>query len=203
VGAGKSLAAVTGAWVCFEDESGQGLRPPKARTWSKRGHTPVVAVTARGSGRVSVAGLIAVRPGHRSRLFFRMRVHHGHKGEPKGLSEADYMNLLRQAHIQLQAPIVLVWDNLNTHTSKAMRTFIDAQPWLTVIRLPAYTPELNPVEGVWANVKNNLGNLAARSIDQVAATTRTLLKRIQYRPDLIDGFVAGTGLTLDTEPQWT
>jgi hypothetical protein len=29
----KSAAADRGAWVCFEDESGQGLRPPKGRTW--------------------------------------------------------------------------------------------------------------------------------------------------------------------------
>jgi transposase len=32
--------------------------------------------------------------------------------------------------------------------------------WLTVIQLPAYAPGLNPVEGVWANVKNGLGNFA-------------------------------------------
>jgi hypothetical protein len=52
-----------GAWLCFEDESGQGLRPPKGRTWGRRGHTPVVRVTARSSKRVSVAALIATRPG--------------------------------------------------------------------------------------------------------------------------------------------
>ena len=38
----KSTAADLGAWLCFEDESGQGLRPPKGRTWGRRGRTPVV-----------------------------------------------------------------------------------------------------------------------------------------------------------------
>lgn len=33
--------------VCFIDESGQSLRPPKALTWSRRGHTPVVKVTGK------------------------------------------------------------------------------------------------------------------------------------------------------------
>jgi transposase len=33
-------AAAMGAWICFEDESGQALQPPKARTWGHRGHTP-------------------------------------------------------------------------------------------------------------------------------------------------------------------
>jgi transposase len=41
---------------------------------------------------------------------------------------------------------VLVWDGLNTHTSGAMRELIAARAWLTVYRLPAYAPELNPVE---------------------------------------------------------
>jgi len=36
------LEADLGAWLCFQDESGQGLRPPKGRTWGRRGHTPGV-----------------------------------------------------------------------------------------------------------------------------------------------------------------
>ena len=41
---------------------------------------------------------------------------------------------------------MLVWDGLNTHTSRAMRELIAARAWLTVFQLPAYAPELNPVE---------------------------------------------------------
>jgi hypothetical protein len=78
------------AWVCFEDEAGQSLRPPKARTWSRRGHTLAVSVFGKGSGRVSMAGLIATRPGLRTRLSFRICVYHGRKHEPKGLREGDY-----------------------------------------------------------------------------------------------------------------
>lgn len=54
------------AWICFEDEAGQTLRPPRARTWGPRGHTPVVAVSGKGSGRVSIAGLVAYQPGQRA-----------------------------------------------------------------------------------------------------------------------------------------
>ncbi len=63
------------------------------------------------------------------------------------MSEADYAGLIAAAHQQLHAPVVLVWDNLNTHVSAAMRELLRAHPdWLTVVRLPAYAPELNPVE---------------------------------------------------------
>ena len=45
LGQGTRLAALTGAWICFEDEAGQSLRPGKARTWAPRGHTPVTRVS--------------------------------------------------------------------------------------------------------------------------------------------------------------
>ena len=66
--------------------------------------------------------------------------------------------------------------------------------------LPAYAPELNPAEGAWANMKNDLGNLAACTVDQLAGTVRNQLQRIQRRPDLVTGFLAQTGLTLEPGP---
>jgi hypothetical protein len=71
LGEGTRLAAETGAYACFEDEAGQNLRPPKARTWARRGHTPVVRVCGKGPGRVPVAGLVCLKPGARGHLFYR------------------------------------------------------------------------------------------------------------------------------------
>jgi hypothetical protein len=94
----------------------------------------------------------------------------GRKGERRSLSEADYAALLSAAHHQLHAPIILIWDNLNTHVSKRMQTFVTAhEDWLTVVRLPAYAPELNATEGVWSHLKRGLGNCAATNIDQLMA----------------------------------
>jgi hypothetical protein len=201
LGEGSRIAAATGAWICFEDEAGQTLRPPKARTWAPRGRTPVVAVSGKGSGRVSVAGLVCLTPATRGRLFYRIRVHRGRKGERRSLSEADYAALVTAAHQQLHAPIILIWDNLNTHVSAVMRAFIDAhRQWLTVVQLPAYAPDLNPVEGVWSHMKRGLGNLAACGLDQLVATVKSRLKQIQYRPGLIDGFLAQTGLSIQPQP---
>jgi DDE superfamily endonuclease len=201
LGQASRLAAATGAYLCFEDEAGQNLRLPKARTWAPRGHTPVVRVSGRGSGKVSVAGLACYKPGARSRFFYRARTHRGRTGERRSMSEADYAGLVTAAHNQLHAPMILVWDNLNTHISAAMRTFIDAHlGWLTEARLPAYAPDLNAVEGAWANMKNGLGNLAASNVDQLTAIIKNRLKIIQYRPALIDGFLAQTGLSLKPEP---
>jgi hypothetical protein len=70
-----------------------------------------------------------------------------------------------------------------------------------VVLLPSYAPDLNPAEGVWANMKNGLGNLAARNVDQLAAVVRNRLKRIQYRPAVISGFLAQTGFMPRTRPR--
>jgi putative transposase len=92
-----------------------------------------------------LAALIAVRPGERPRLVYRVRrPRHGDKR--KGSAVADYARLLDTAHQQLGGPVVLVWDNLNTHVSRAMRDFIAARDWLTVFQLPPYASEPNPVE---------------------------------------------------------
>ena len=183
LGEGSRLAAATGAWICFEDEAGQNLRPPKARTWARRGHTPVVRVSGKLSGRVSVAALVCLKPGSRGRLFYRVRVHRGRKGERRSMSEADYAGLITAAHQHLHAPVILIWDNLNTHISATMRTFISSHPdWLTEVRLPAYAPDLNPAEGAWANMKNGLGNLAARNVDQLTAIIKNRLKQISTGP---------------------
>jgi transposase len=141
----KRTAADLGAWLVFEDESGQGLRPPKGRTWGRRGQTPVVTVTGGHDTRVSLAALIATRPGCRPRLIYR--THHARRADKrKGFTEPDYARLLDAAHQQLSGPLVLVWDNLNTHTSRVMRDLISARAWLTVYQLPSYASELNPVE---------------------------------------------------------
>jgi hypothetical protein len=111
----KKRAADLGAWVCFEDEAGQGLRPPKGRTWGRRGRTPVVKVTAQGTKRVSMAALICTKAGRRPRLIYRIHQDRGlAKGQRKGFTETDYARLLDAAHQQLGGPVVLVWDNCET-----------------------------------------------------------------------------------------
>src|SRR6266542_4203772 len=157
----------------------------------------VVPVSGKGSGRISIAGLACFRSGERSRLIFRTIVHRGRKHERRSFAEADYIALLDAAHQQLAGPIVLIWDNLNTHVSAAMRELIAARDWLHVIRLPAYAPDLNPTEGAWSHLKRSIGNLSVRGVDQLLAIVKNRLKRVQYRSDLIDSFLAHTGLTLE------
>jgi hypothetical protein len=115
---------------------------------------PVVKVTGAHNSRVSLAALICVKPGCQTRLIYRVhRRHVRSRDRRKGFIEADYARLLDAAHQQLGGPLVVVWDNLNTHVSRAMAELIAARDWLTICRLPPYAHELNPVEQVWSHLK--------------------------------------------------
>ena len=187
-----------GGWIVFEDECGQSMRPPRSRTWGRRGITPVIRVRG-GTGAVSVAGLACYRPGHRSRLIYRLHRYRGRKGETKAFTWTEYRDVLIAAHRQLPGGnIVLVWDNLSVHTCADLRAFTSGQPWLRVFQLPAYTPDLNPVEGIWSVLMRGvLANLAVASFAHLVQVIRHGLKKIQYQPDLMEGCLAGTGLALE------
>jgi DDE superfamily endonuclease len=155
----------------------------------------VVTVTGGHDTRVSLAALIAVRLDCRPRLIYR--THRARRADTrKGFTETGYARLLDAAHQQLNGPIVLVWDNLNTHTSGAMAELIAARDWLTVFGLPPYASELNPVEPVWSNLKRSLANLTKHDIDQLTVLVKSRLRRMQYRPGLLEGFLAKPGLDL-------
>ena len=184
----------------LSDEAGQSLRPGKARTWAPRGRTPVTRVSG-NAGRLSVAGMACLKPGRPGRFFYRLRVHRRRKGSRASMSEADYAALVTAAHRALNAPVVLVWDNLNTHRSKKMRQFTEANSdWLTVVHLPAYAPDLNAVEGAWSVMKSGLGNHAATTLDQLESLVRSRLRSIQRRPGLINALLGQTGLSLEPPP---
>jgi putative transposase len=51
-------------------------------------------------------------------------------------------------------------------------------------------------EPVWSNLKRSLANLTKHNIDQLTVLVKTRLQRMQYRPGLLEGFLAKTGLDL-------
>ena len=196
--ADKRTARDLGAYICFEDEAGQGLRPPKGRTWAPRGARPVVAVRGAGGGRVSIAGVVCYRPGDRPRLFYQLLVCRRRKGEPKGFAWSDYRDLIIATHRQLAAPLVWCWDNLNIHLAPELAEFpTQNKEWLRIYRMPAYAPELNPAEGIWSLLKRAIANFAAPGLDHLVRIVKRKLKKIQYRPHLINGCLAATGLRIE------
>ncbi|MFI0915592.1 transposase [Streptomyces abikoensis] len=186
------------------------MTPPTSRTWSRQGHTPVVHVRGRSRRRVSVAALCCYRPGERSRLIYRPLFHSAFDSTtPAGrrsFAWTDFRDLPIAAHRQLGAPLVLIWDNLNTHRAASLRTFIAEHDWITAFHLPPYAPDLNPVEGIWSLLRrSSQANTAFNEPGQFVRALRRGIRKIQYSSNLIDGCLTATGLTITnhatTRPQ--
>jgi hypothetical protein len=95
--------------------------------------------------------------------------------------------------------VVLLWDGLSSHWSHKMRAHLAAQrDWLTVERLPAYAPELNPAEYLWANLKGGeLANCTGDTIAEVADQAHHGIQRVCDSDSLVVGFLAHPGLSLE------
>lgn len=159
---------------------------------------PVVRVRGRNRGRVNIAGVLCFRADERSHFFYRLHVWHGRKGERKAFTWQEYRDLIVFTHLQLKAPVVWCWDNLNVHLARQLGDFArENEEWLRVFHLPSYAPDLNPAEGVWSLFKRSLADFAAADLHHLVRVTKRKLKKIQYRPHLIDRCLAATGLTIE------
>jgi hypothetical protein len=195
VAADQKRAAAKSAWLVFFDESGSSLIPPVRRTWSVRGHTPVLRHRMAWK-RASMAAALGYHPdASKARLCFHLQL--------DSYDTDSLIGVLEQLKgFYTGHRVVLIWDGLSAHWSHKMRAHLDAQhDWLTVERLPAYAPELNPVEYLWANLKGaELANFGGDTVAEVADQTQHGIQRVCDSDSLVVGFLAHTGLSLDHDP---
>jgi transposase len=92
----------------------------------------------------------------------------------------------------------LLWDGLPAHRSRAMRAWLNTQrSWLVVERLPAYAPELNPIEGLWSSLKAvELANLVAPTLAEVIQQAHRGIERVRQTPHLAYSFLRHAGLSV-------
>ncbi|MFF9505103.1 transposase [Streptomyces sp. NPDC014656] len=135
-------------------------------------------------------GYHAADPDRGPRLCFHLK--------PGSYDTAGLIEVLEQMKVfHHDERVVLVRDGLSAHWSRAIRARVAEQDWLTPERLPAYAPELNPVELLWSSLKKReLANLADNHLADVADATEQGIHRINTNPQLPWPFLAHTGLTL-------
>jgi transposase len=90
----------------------------------------------------------------------------------------------------IRQPMILIWDRLAAHRSRLVREHLESlQGQIHVEYLPAYAPELNPVEYIWAHWKQHeLPNVSPRDYWQLSQAARRTLRRMRRRPRLITAF---------------
>ena len=167
------------------------MQPLVRRTWAPRGHTPTTYYRCRRHKRVSVIGGLSISP-RRQRLGLYVHLY----GDTS-IRDTQVRAFLGDVHRHLRGHIIVVWDRLNAHRSRAMRAYAEKRPWLTLESLPAYAPDLNPIEGVWAYVKHR--RLANHAVDDLETLTKTVaaeISRARTPPQRLQGFVRHTGLPI-------
>jgi len=161
------------------------------RTWAPKGHTPVLHHKFNWK-RASLAGICCYHPdGRDARLLLHV--------QPGAYDTQTLIKVLGEFHQHVgDDKVTLLWDGLPAHRSHAMHAFLRSQrSWLVVERLPAYAPELNPVEGVWSNLKGvELANLAGETLRQLIHATERGIRRIQRDDELLFSFLRHCRLTL-------
>jgi transposase len=190
VGAAKKNARRHHAWLVFEDESGVSQQPVVRRTWAPRGETPILTHTGGHWKRLSIAGALAFRwDGRRTRFFFQTRA-----GTYTDVALIAFLRALKR-HFPRQR-VVLIWDGLGGHKSRVMARYLAGQrAWLTVEPLPAYAPELNPIEQVWGNVKTReLANVCAPDLAALRPPLHAGFARVRRQPQLAFAFLQHAGL---------
>ena len=158
------------------DESGLSQRPHRCRTWAPRGQTPVRDYNFNWKSLPAVAGLTAWN------FYFRL-----YAGTVKSPQVVDFLTALAR---QIRRPMILAWDRLAAHRSRRVWDHSAAlKGHMHVEYLPAYAPELNPVESIWAHWKQHeLPNVCPQDDRQLSQLARRTLKRMRRRPRLITAF---------------
>jgi transposase len=91
------------------------------------------------------------------RFYFRI-----YEGSINGERAAEFLRALRR---RLRGRLLVIWDGAAIHRSKPVKAVLtESRGRLWLERLPAYAPELNPVEYLWAHLKEHeIANLLVRT----------------------------------------
>jgi len=186
----KKKARRQRAWVFFQDESGVSQRPSVHRTWAPKGKTPVL-IHAFNWSKISICAAPGYRwDGGRSRLCFQTC-----EGSYNTNSLIAFLKDLKR-RLRGQK-VILIWDGIPAHKSLAMQGYLLSQhSWLTIERLPGYSPDLNPVETMWGNIKGQeLANRCAEDLAELDAAVRGGMKRVRRSRKLPLSFLKHAGLS--------
>jgi transposase len=105
---------------------------------------------------------------------------------PGSIQSEQVVQFLRDLFRHLPGKVILIWDRLPVHRSRRVQGFLEKYERVRQEFLPAYAPELNPMEYVWCQLKTHeLPNVCVDRLGELSCQTRRALGRIRRRPALI------------------
>ena len=172
-----------GAAIFFADEASVRTSYHAGTTWAPVGETPVVA----GSGRTrSISMVSAISP--RGELHFKVY--------ETGIRQEEFLEFCKALVEDTGRPVFLIIDNSQVHRAKILKEHAaQSSGMLTLFFLPPYSPDLNPDEWVWKNVKHdNLGRASAKSEGALAEFAHNALAKLKATPEKVRSFFGDPAL---------
>lgn len=182
----KRIATRQGRTLVFVDESGFYLLPSLVKTYGRKGRTPVVDEWQTHDHLSIMGGLTT--DGRVGTLV---------RQDP--LTGVETIAFLEHLGRQIQGPVLLIWDRSPIHRRATVSEFVAeiGAAGLRVEVLPAYAPDLNPVEWLWRHLKEvELANVSCLDLEGLHQEFHLALGRIRGKPWLFPTFFEGAGLSL-------
>lgn len=166
--------------IYYHDESTLQLCANVVKTYSPRGQTPLLKLQdTKGYQYVCVASSISAS----GKMFYQIR-DNSFKGE-------GIITYLKSLLATTWRKILLIWDNATWHKSEEVKDFLqtEAGKRLWVANTPPYSPELNPDELVWANLKRvQIPNRSAKNVKELKVIAHEGMSAIQNSTELVKSF---------------
>jgi transposase len=162
------------------------------RTWAPCGQTPIQRAWLRYD-RLSVIGAVALSPARRQ-ISTPFQIH------DDNVRTTEVVAFVKQLRRQWRRPLIICWDRWQVHRSAAKRIAASRLKHVEFEWLPAYAPELNPVEPRWSHAKfGKLANFTPDDTLELKRSIRSTLKGQSHNRCLTQSFFHAAKLTLSRE----
>jgi transposase len=172
--------------IIWVDQSGFYLLPHHVRTWARCRQTPVLRVPLTRDHRSAIGALSSD-----GRLFWQTQSGAYHSAEVVGFLRV----LLRK----IAGNLLIIWDGAPIHRGQPIKDFLarGAAKRIHLEQLPAYAPDLNPVEGIWAHLKcRELGNVCCHDFPELDRALRRAKERLRHKRQVLQGCIAECGYSI-------
>ena len=164
--------------------------PLVRRTLAPRGKPPVLYHSKKFRDKVSLMGALTISPRRGSLGFYCSGVPN------QSYDDHAVAWFLRQLLRHQRGKILLLWDRSPIHRGTEVRALLTAHPRLIIEELPAYAPELNPVEFIWSYLKyGKLSNLSVHGVEELAKVLHRELRLLKKDQKLLKQLSLGADLT--------
>jgi transposase len=173
----RERAEREGASIFFADEAGCRNDHHSGTTWAPVGETPVVEFTGKRES-IGMVSAISMR-GKISWMIFE-----------KSMNSSLFIEFMKELLLDVKGKVFLVVDNVSYHKSKEVKAWVaERENRIELFYLPGYSPDLNPDEWVWKNIKNdNIARIVPNRPGQLFEIAEKALRMLRNAPEKVRSF---------------